>query len=31
MAVDRGNEKVNQLFDHYHPAVLRLINNVIHA
>ena len=31
LAVDRGNEKVNQLFDHYHPAVLRLINNVIHA
>ncbi len=31
LAVDRGNEKVNRLFDHYHPAVLRLINNVIHA
>ena len=31
LAVDRGNEKVSQLFDHFHPSVLRLIKNVIDA
>jgi phosphotransferase system enzyme I (PtsI) len=29
LAVDRGNERVSQLFDHFHPAVLRLIHKVI--
>lgn len=28
LAVDRGNERVSQLFDHFHPAVLRLIAEV---
>lgn len=31
LAVDRGNEKISQLFDHFHPAVLHLIKKVIHA
>ena len=31
LAVDRGNEKVSQLFDHFHPAVLKLIKNIIDA
>jgi phosphotransferase system enzyme I (PtsI) len=31
MAVDRGNERVSHLFDHFHPAVLRLIKQVIDA
>lgn len=31
LAVDRGNEKVSQLFDHFHPVVLRLIKEVIEA
>ncbi|MDR9415792.1 MAG: phosphoenolpyruvate--protein phosphotransferase [Gracilimonas sp.] len=25
MAVDRGNERISELFQHYHPSVLRLI------
>ncbi|MCX7995227.1 MAG: phosphoenolpyruvate--protein phosphotransferase [candidate division WOR-3 bacterium] len=29
LAVDRGNEKISQLFDHFHPAVLRLIKETI--
>jgi phosphotransferase system enzyme I (PtsI) len=29
LAVDRGNQKVRGLYDHFHPAVLRLVNNVI--
>ncbi|UCF69830.1 MAG: phosphoenolpyruvate--protein phosphotransferase, partial [candidate division WOR-3 bacterium] len=29
LAVDRGNERVSHLFDHFHPAVLRLIKQVI--
>ena len=29
LAVDRGNEKIKDLYDPYNPAVLRLINNVI--
>jgi phosphotransferase system enzyme I (PtsI) len=29
LAVDRGNEKISQLFDHFHPAVLNLIKRVI--
>jgi phosphotransferase system enzyme I (PtsI) len=31
LAVDRGNEKISQLFDHFHPAVLHLIKNVVDA
>ncbi len=31
LAVDRGNEKVSRLFDHFHPSVLRLIKNVVDA
>ena len=31
LAVDRGNERVSQLFDHFHPAVLKLIKNIIDA
>jgi len=31
LAVDRGNEKVSQLFDHFHPAVIRLIKNIVDA
>ncbi len=29
LAVDRGNERVSQLFDHFHPAVLQLIKVTI--
>jgi|GEM_PF-4513562 phosphoenolpyruvate-protein kinase (PTS system EI component) len=29
LAVDRMNEKINALYDPFHPAVLRLIRNVI--
>lgn len=31
MAADRMNEKVSYLYDPYHPAILRLINQVIQA
>jgi phosphotransferase system enzyme I (PtsI) len=31
LAVDRGNERVSKLFDHFHPAVLNLIKRVIDA
>jgi phosphotransferase system enzyme I (PtsI) len=31
LAVDRGNERVSKLFDHFHPGVLRLIRDVIDA
>lgn len=31
LAVDRTNEKISYLFDELHPAVLRLIRNVIDA
>ena len=31
LAVDRGNEKISPLFNHYHPAVLQLIRRVIGA
>lgn len=31
LAVDRGNERVSSLFDHFHPGVLQLISNVIEA
>lgn len=31
LAVDRGNERVSHLFDHFHPAVLQLIKKVIGA
>ncbi len=31
LAVDRGNERVSKLFDHFHPGVLRLIRDVINA
>ncbi len=29
LGVDRGNEKISKLFDHFHPAVLNLIKKVI--
>lgn len=29
MAVDRGNERICNLFQHYHPSVLHLINNTV--
>ncbi len=29
LAVDRGNRRVQSLYDHFHPAVLRLVSNVI--
>lgn len=29
LAVDRGNEKISQLFDHFHPSVLQLIHSII--
>ncbi len=29
LAVDRGNERISRLFNHYHPAVLQLIKRVI--
>jgi phosphotransferase system enzyme I (PtsI) len=29
LGVDRGNEKISQLFDHFHPAVLTLIKQII--
>ncbi|RMG65521.1 MAG: phosphoenolpyruvate--protein phosphotransferase [Calditrichaeota bacterium] len=31
LAVDRGNEKVARLYSYFHPAVLRLVEQVIHA
>lgn len=31
VAVDRGNKKLEHLYTHYHPAVLRLIQNTIRA
>jgi len=31
LAVDRGNERVSKLFDHFHPGVLHLIRDVIVA
>ena len=29
LAVDRMNPKINHLYNHYHPAIIRLIKNVI--
>ncbi len=29
LAVDRGNEKISRMFDHFHPAVLQLIKRII--
>lgn len=29
LAVDRGNQKIRDLYNHFHPAVLQLISNVI--
>jgi phosphotransferase system enzyme I (PtsI) len=29
IGVDRGNEKISKLFDHFHPAVLNLIKQVV--
>ncbi|MFZ5755043.1 MAG: phosphoenolpyruvate--protein phosphotransferase, partial [Bacillota bacterium] len=31
LAVDRMNEKVGYLYDHFHPAVIRLVKQVIEA
>jgi len=31
LGVDRGNEKISQLFDHFHPAVLHLIKKIVDA
>jgi phosphotransferase system enzyme I (PtsI) len=31
LGVDRGNEKISKLFDHFHPSVLRLIKQIIDA
>jgi len=31
LAVDRGNERVARLFDHFHPAVLQLIERTVQA
>ena len=31
LAVDRGNEKISQLFDHFHPSVLHLVKKVVDA
>lgn len=29
LAVDRMNPKINHLYNHYHPAIIRLIKNII--
>lgn len=31
LAVDRMNEKIDYLYDHFNPAVISLIKNVVHA
>ena len=31
LGVDRGNEKISKLFDHFHPAVINLIKQVTDA